>query len=117
MIFREPTLQGLFDVCPMTWVPAPDTTAANGQRALTADECAELPNVFGDAGSQPRGHDHVLPISLLLLGTGVRFGEGRPHGGAICPSSTTPQWNARGLSCLLDDREAGQHAAVPAGRP
>ncbi|WP_064908924.1 hypothetical protein [Nocardia sp. 852002-20019_SCH5090214] len=76
MIFREPTLQGLFDVCPMTWVPAPDTTAANGQRALTADECAELPNVFGDAGSQPRGHDHVLPISLLLLGTGVRFGEG-----------------------------------------
>jgi hypothetical protein len=76
MIFRELTLQGLFDVCPMTGVPAPDTTAANGQRALTADECAELPNVFGDAGSQPRGHDYVLPISLLLLGTGVRLGEG-----------------------------------------
>lgn len=31
MIFREPTLQGLFDVCPMTGVPAPETTAANGQ--------------------------------------------------------------------------------------
>ncbi|WP_146100989.1 hypothetical protein [Nocardia nova] len=31
MIFREPTLQGLFDVCPMTGLPAPETTAANGQ--------------------------------------------------------------------------------------
>ncbi|WP_084489369.1 tyrosine-type recombinase/integrase [Nocardia niwae] len=70
-VFKMLTLAGLFQYSPMLQVPRPES-GGGSQRALTADEREELCPIIG--GRQKRAK-YLLPLVLLMLGTGVRPGE------------------------------------------
>ncbi|MEV4127178.1 tyrosine-type recombinase/integrase [Nocardia sp. NPDC049707] len=69
--FKILTLAGLFDYSPMLPVPRP-MSEGGSQRALTAGEREELCLVIGVGQKRAR---YLLPLVLLILGTGVRPGE------------------------------------------
>ncbi|MFE7745345.1 tyrosine-type recombinase/integrase [Nocardia sp. NPDC057455] len=69
--FKMLTLAGLFDYSPMLPVPRP-MSGGGKQRALTAQERDELYRVVVTRQGRAK---YLLPLVLLLLGTGMRPGE------------------------------------------
>ncbi|MGY1946531.1 tyrosine-type recombinase/integrase [Nocardia asiatica] len=69
--FKMLTLAGLFDYSPMLPVPRP-SSGGGSQRALTAEERDELYRVVATRQKRAR---YLLPLVLLMLGTGMRPGE------------------------------------------
>jgi integrase len=69
--FKMLTLAGLFDYSPMLPVPRP-TSEGGSQRALTAEERDEL---YVVVSTRQKRAKYLLPLVLLMLGTGMRPGE------------------------------------------
>ncbi|WP_157978688.1 MULTISPECIES: tyrosine-type recombinase/integrase [Nocardia] len=71
VVFKMLTLAGLFDFSPMAPVPQPGVRGG-GQRALTADERDALYDLLLAASPRTK---YLRPLTLTLLGTGIRPGE------------------------------------------